>query len=96
MTFKYLIIDHEGLPIPVIFSTLLRHDEIARALAKRVVGAGHVRLWAEGDDPKLEVCGRAGSLNIDPTKEDATFILEDYQRFRGKAVAAVMEQIAQG
>ena len=96
MNFKYLIIEHEGMPVPVIFSTLLRHDEMARFLAKPVVGAGHVKLWSEDADPHVELCGRAGSLKIDPTEEDAAFILADYQRFRGKAAAAVMEQIAQG
>ena len=44
----------------------------------------------------VELCGRAGSLGITPSREDADFIVADYQRFRGKALAAVMEQIAEG
>lgn len=83
MNWKYLIVEQDdGIPVPVLFSGLLKHVAVARHLPWRVLGAGHVRFAPTGETILVQTFGEAGSLNMVPQDLDETVICEDSRRFR--------------
>ena len=85
MNWKYLILVQEnGIPVPVLFSGLFKHAEMAAKLALPVLGAGHVRFVPSGEMILVQTYGEAGSLVpiVLPQDADETIICEDSRRFR--------------
>jgi hypothetical protein len=74
MKSKYIIIDLEGLEVPVIFSRFLQHGEVAAAMQNPVRSAGFCELDPTG---KWMVGGESLSLNLEAGERDAK-ILNDH------------------
>ncbi len=81
MNFKYLIVEHEGMPVPILFSSLIKHRDLASALDRPVISAGHVRLAPSGETIFVQTYGEAGSLQMKPRDDDEVLICEDSHRF---------------
>ena len=69
---KYLIVKHAGNEVPLVFSPLLSHEQVARE--KEVKSAGFCELRADG---QWKVSGRSESLRLDARPRDAE-ILNSY------------------
>jgi len=61
---KYIIVESNGLEMPIVFASLLNHREVAGA--RKVVAAGFVSFSIDNGAPELnaECYGRSKSLNI--------------------------------
>ena len=69
---KYIVIEQGlGTPVPIVFSQLLVHDDVARALGGKVIGAGFCQI--EGNQ---YICyGESTSCRIKSRlKEDAEIL----------------------
>jgi hypothetical protein len=75
MRVKYIIVDQGGLDIPLVFSEILVHAEVARAYPGRVVSAGFVSFRASPDgDLTADAWGESISLNVASRPEDSGII----------------------
>ena len=68
---KYIIID-KGWIAPIVFSELLTHAEVARALGGTVIGAGFCQITEQG---RYECYGKSVSLGIKSDEESDAKIL---------------------
>jgi hypothetical protein len=68
---KYIILETDGKEHPLVFSTFIRHDEMAPASGGHLVAAGYAILT----DGKAIVNGvGSGSLNLKSRPQDADII----------------------
>lgn len=86
MNFKYLIVEHEGMPVSILFSPLIKHADLASRLGVPVISAGHVRLAPVGETIYVETGGEVGSLGLKPKSDDEALICQDYCRFAGQSL----------
>jgi hypothetical protein len=77
MKIKYLIVKKEGVEVPVLFSEVLLHREVAGQ--GQVLAAGFCERTAEG---KWRVAGRSLSLNLGTRPEDAEILNTHFERRR--------------
>lgn len=69
MKMKYIIIKSAGTEVPVVFSQLLLHTDIA--IGKEVCAAGFCEL---DDECGWHVYGESTSLNLDARPQDAQIL----------------------
>ena len=69
MKSKYIIVKHAGMEIPIVFSPLLLHTEVAGK--KQVRSAGFCKLDAAG---KWIVGGQSVSLALNARRQDAEIL----------------------
>jgi len=70
---KYIIIDVNGVEIPILFNETIYHYQIAKAFNYKVISAGHVNINATS----LNVFGKSHSLNIYSRPNDALIIFSN-------------------
>ncbi|MHA2067272.1 MAG: hypothetical protein ACXABY_23135 [Candidatus Thorarchaeota archaeon] len=81
-TAKYIIIEYNGHELPIIFSPLLAHADVAKPYSNKsyskVVSAGFVYTNAESYENGPDVCfyayGKSVSLGITSREQDAEII----------------------
>jgi hypothetical protein len=88
---KYIIVDERGIELPIIFSEMHRHADIAGP--RKVISAGFCRFNARtcfGEDPNgsedqtvasVSCWGESVGLRVKSRKEDAALILK-HNEFR--------------
>jgi hypothetical protein len=69
MKSKYIIIQHKGIEIPIVFHSLLLHDEVAGT--KHVKSAGFCELDIAG---KWKTFGQSNSTERDARPQDAEIL----------------------
>lgn len=69
MKAKYIIIEHKALEVPIVFSPILQHSEVAGN--KKVISAGFCRA---DEDGVYSVWGESISLKVKSRPEDAEII----------------------
>lgn len=84
---KYVIIDHVGLELPIIFPDILNHSTF---IELRPVSAGEVQIYgADGPLPDACCCenalrgctyGKSVSLNLKSRPEDSELIAKELMR----------------
>jgi hypothetical protein len=79
---KYVIIEVDGVEMPLIFSRLLSHENVALALCASVHSAGYCELDITG---KWTTGGQSVSLELDSRPEDAELL---NQEFRASSIAS--------
>lgn len=68
---KYIIVDKEGIEIPIVFSSLLLHNNVALALGYKVVSAGLCEIMNDS----YNTFGESFSLGVKSRgKEDADIL----------------------
>ena len=70
MDWKYIIIEHEGMEVPILFPPIIYH-ETARPVNANVVAAGFCRIV---DDGHIVVRGGSRGLGAESRAEDADII----------------------
>lgn len=68
MKSKYIILSSYGMEVPVVFSPILQHDEVAAG--KRVIAAG----FCVYENNTWRAWGKSVSLNIPSRPEDAEIL----------------------
>jgi hypothetical protein len=63
---KYIIIDLQGIPTPIIFSTMLQHNQVAGS--HKVISAGFV--FKHSETHQYVAYGKSVGLNVASRKED--------------------------
>lgn len=63
---KYVIIDVNGIPTPIIFSVLLQHQQMA--FNQKVISAGFV--FKHSETHQYVAYGKSVGLNVASRKED--------------------------
>lgn len=84
---KYVIIDHGGLELPIIFCDIINHNVFAHL---HPVSAGEVRLYgADGPNPdacccenaiRVAVSGQSTTLKLKSRPEDEEIIARELMR----------------
>jgi hypothetical protein len=73
---KYIIVDNKDGIIPVVFTELAVHKEVARGfMPGKILGAGFC--WINGDG-RYECYGESTSLNVKSNDEDDAKILNKF------------------
>ncbi len=74
MKSKYIIVELEGMEVPLVFSRFLQHEDVASAISNKVCSAGFCELSSVGT---WITSGVSVSLNLD-TREQDTKILNEH------------------
>ena len=75
MNAKYIIVISHELEVPIVFSKILQHNEVAGG--RKVVGAGFCHLSIDINDKRCwSVSGHSISLGIKSRPEDAEILNE--------------------
>lgn len=73
MKAKYIIVECHGLEVPIVFSPILQHNDVAGH--RKVFGAGFCHLGIDVNDKRCwTVHGRSISLGINSRPEDAAIL----------------------
>ena len=83
---KYIIFDNNGLDLPVVFSPLVNHCDMAALISKPVISAGLCRVITIPDKvfdtkPAWECFGRSISLNKTARPIEDSEILNNYLEY---------------
>ena len=81
---KYIIFDNGGLEIPVVFSPLLQHNQVASGLHLPVLSAGFCATLSSetrADKPKWICWGQSISLRIKSRESVDAEILNRYLEY---------------
>ena len=73
MKSKYIIVELEGMEVPLVFSRFLQHEGVAGAIPNKVCSAGFCELGPNG---KWITSGESVSLNLDARQQDAKILNE--------------------
>lgn len=76
MKSKYVIIEVDGMEVPLIFSRMLSHEVVATALLPSVHAAGYCELDAAG---KWTTSGQSVSLKLDSRPQDAEILNAEFR-----------------
>jgi len=79
---KYIIVDQEGIELPVIFPHLINHSDMRHA--GKVVSAGFCQMYATDGENTVSVCvfGKSESLKLESRPEDKEIIEEWLNRWK--------------
>lgn len=70
---KYIMIDIDGLPTPILFASTMQHKDIADCFGKNeILSAGFVTI--DGEKDKVHVFGRSDGLKKKIRRGDASLI----------------------
>jgi hypothetical protein len=70
---KYIIVELEGMEVPLVFSRFLQHEDVAGAIPNKVCSAGFCELSSVGI---WITSGVSVSLNLDAREQDAKILNE--------------------
>ena len=76
--FKYLVIDHDGTPVAILFPETESHHRVSALLGYQVLGAGFALVDVEGDHVHYEAMGSSASLKISSRPEDTLIINQQF------------------
>jgi hypothetical protein len=73
MKSKYIIVELEGMEVPLVFSSFLQHEDVALVIRYKVYSAGFCELDPAG---KWIASGGSVSLKLDARQRDAKILNE--------------------
>jgi hypothetical protein len=71
MKSKYIIVEMEGMELPLIFSPFLTHEHVAMSVKDQIQSAGYCELDAAG---KWVASGQSVSLKLNARPQDAEIL----------------------
>ena len=71
---KYIILDDNGMDVPIIFPVFWHHDRVAGRFSQEVISAGFLK---RNDKGELYTSGKSISLNVSSREEDLDIILSN-------------------
>jgi hypothetical protein len=75
---KYIIFDSGGLEVPMVFSPLLEHAQVASGIGLPVISAGFCRL--DEHEPYYETWGKSVSLGVSSKEFDGILMTDKLHR----------------
>jgi hypothetical protein len=75
---KYIIFDSGGLDVPMVFSPLLEHAQVASGIRLPILSAGFCAL--DSYEPFWETWGKSVSLGVSSRKHDGVLITQAIQK----------------
>jgi hypothetical protein len=73
MKSKYIIVEREGMEVPLVFSRFLQHEDVALVIRDKVYSAGFCELDSTGN---WIASGGSVSLKLDARQRDAKILNE--------------------